>query len=62
MVRVNRREGAGEVETTLDDGSAVSADELLVAVGRQPNTDRIGLETVDLKPGEWLNVDDTCTS
>ena len=61
VVRVNRREGAGKIEITLDDGSAVSAHELLVAVGRQPNTDRIGLETVGLKPGEWLNVDDTCT-
>ena len=61
VVRVDRPEGAGGTEITLDDGSVVSADELLVAVGRRPNTDRIGLETVGFKPGEWLNVDDSCS-
>jgi pyruvate/2-oxoglutarate dehydrogenase complex dihydrolipoamide dehydrogenase (E3) component len=45
-----------------DDGSstAITADELLVAVGRKPNTQDLGLETVGLKSQQWLNVDDTC--
>jgi dihydrolipoamide dehydrogenase len=30
-----------------------------VAAGRRPRTDDIGLETVGLKPGSWLDVDDT---
>jgi dihydrolipoamide dehydrogenase len=47
------------VTVTLDDGSIVEADELLVAVGRRPRTDDVGLETVGLEPGSWLTVDDT---
>ena len=31
-----------------------------MAVGRTPNTGKLGLETVGLKPGNWLQVDDTC--
>ncbi len=49
-------------ETTvlvLDDGSEVVADELLVATGRTPRTDDLGLETIDLEPGSWIDVDDT---
>jgi pyruvate/2-oxoglutarate dehydrogenase complex dihydrolipoamide dehydrogenase (E3) component len=42
------------------DGGNVEADELLVATGRVPNTKDIGLETVSLKPGDWIDVDDTC--
>ena len=33
-------------------------DELLVAAGRRPRTDDIGLETVGLSPGGYLKVDD----
>jgi pyruvate/2-oxoglutarate dehydrogenase complex dihydrolipoamide dehydrogenase (E3) component len=49
----------GTVTLTLDDGTAVTADEVLVAVGRAPRTEDIGLETVGLAPGSWLDVDDT---
>jgi pyruvate/2-oxoglutarate dehydrogenase complex dihydrolipoamide dehydrogenase (E3) component len=49
----------GSVTLTLDDGTAVTADEVLVAVGRAPRTEDIGLETVGLAPGSWLDVDDT---
>lgn len=42
------------------DGGSVEADEILVATGRLPNTKDIGLETVSLKPGDWIDVDDTC--
>jgi pyruvate/2-oxoglutarate dehydrogenase complex dihydrolipoamide dehydrogenase (E3) component len=52
--------GGGSVQIMLDNGNTITAEELLVAVGRKPNTDKLGLETVGLKPGDWLDVDDTC--
>ena len=52
-------DAGGTVTLTLDDGTAVTADEVLVAVGRAPRTEGIGLETVGLAPGSWLDVDDT---
>ncbi len=51
--------GTGAVTLTLDDGSAVTADEVLAATGRAPRTADIGLEAVGLAPGSWLEVDDT---
>ncbi|MCH6229968.1 NAD(P)/FAD-dependent oxidoreductase [Microbacterium sp. CFH 31415] len=56
--RVARVDG-GDVVLSLSDGSEVRAAELLVATGRVPRTADIGLETVGLTPGEWLDVDDT---
>ncbi|SCG53477.1 dihydrolipoamide dehydrogenase [Micromonospora echinaurantiaca] len=53
------RDGDGTVHITLTDGERVDADELLVAIGRTPNTQDIGLERIGLKPGAWLTVDDT---
>ncbi|MET0725701.1 MAG: NAD(P)/FAD-dependent oxidoreductase [Leifsonia sp.] len=53
------RNAAGEVELTLDDGSVVVADELLVATGRTPRSEDLGLETIGLTPGSWLDVDET---
>jgi dihydrolipoamide dehydrogenase len=49
----------GPVSLTLDDGSTVTADEVLAATGRAPRTSDIGLETVGLEPGSWLDVDET---
>ena len=49
----------GSVTVTLDDGTAVEAAEVLAATGRVPRTDDIGLESVGLTPGSWLDVDDT---
>ncbi len=49
----------GEVTLTVTDGSPVSADEVLVATGRVPRTTDLGLETIGLEPGSWLDVDDT---
>jgi pyruvate/2-oxoglutarate dehydrogenase complex dihydrolipoamide dehydrogenase (E3) component len=43
---------------TLESGQQVIGDELLVAVGRTPHTADLGLETVDLAPGETIAVDD----
>jgi pyruvate/2-oxoglutarate dehydrogenase complex dihydrolipoamide dehydrogenase (E3) component len=54
-----KRNDDGTVSITLTDGEQIDADELLVAIGRTPNTQDIGLETVGLKPGAWLTVDDT---
>ena len=53
------RASAGEVEVELSVGGPVRADELLVAVGREPVTDEIGLETVGLEPGKPIEVDDS---
>lgn len=52
------REG-GVVTATLDDGSTVEADEILVATGRTPNTVGLGLASVGLEDGDWLPTDDT---
>jgi dihydrolipoamide dehydrogenase len=48
----------GIFTVTLDDGTGVEVDELLVAVGRTPGTSGIGLETLDLEAGRWLEVGD----
>jgi dihydrolipoamide dehydrogenase len=52
-----RSEG-GEVVVELDSGDAIAGDELLVAVGRRPNTNDLGLETIGLEPGKPIEVDD----
>jgi dihydrolipoamide dehydrogenase len=57
-VRVDRDEH-GLVTTTLDDGTSVVTSEVLAATGRAAHTRNLGLETVGLTPGEWLEVDDT---
>ncbi|WP_157002486.1 dihydrolipoyl dehydrogenase family protein [Agromyces laixinhei] len=53
------RIASGEVVVTLAGGETVTADEVLVATGRRPRSDRLGLETVGLEPGAWVAVDDT---
>ncbi|GGR43780.1 dihydrolipoamide dehydrogenase [Nocardioides luteus] len=53
-----RRDDSGEVHLTLSDDTEVTADEVLVATGRVPNTKDLGLEHVGLEPGSWLEVDD----
>ncbi|BCJ50155.1 hypothetical protein Asp14428_16300 [Actinoplanes sp. NBRC 14428] len=53
------RDADGTVRLTLTGGDRVEADELLVAVGRTPNTHDLGLDRAGLKPGAWLTVDDT---
>ena len=44
---------------TLEDGRELVGDELLVAVGRTPATAELGLETVGLEPGKYVEVDDS---
>jgi dihydrolipoamide dehydrogenase len=52
-----RSEG-GEVVVELDSGESIPGDELLVAIGRRPNTTDLGVETVGLEPGKPIEVDD----
>jgi len=60
-VRALRRpDPGGAVTLELDDDTELKVDEVLFATGREPLTDYIGLETVGLTPGGWLDVDDTC--
>ncbi|HWD62728.1 MAG TPA: NAD(P)/FAD-dependent oxidoreductase [Humibacter sp.] len=47
------------VAIELDDGTTIVADEVLVATGRVPQTQDIGLEAIGLTPGSWLTVDDS---
>lgn len=53
------REGGrpgGRVALTLEGGEAVEADELLVAAGRAPNTDGLGLDAVGLATDDRGNL------
>jgi pyruvate/2-oxoglutarate dehydrogenase complex dihydrolipoamide dehydrogenase (E3) component len=45
------------VTVTTDDGGSAVGDVLLVALGRQPGTYDVGIETVGLEPGEVVKVD-----
>ena len=51
------RDGRGPVTVHLDDGSSVTAEELLVAVGRTPQVQGLGLESVGLEPEGYVEVD-----
>ncbi|MFB7512089.1 dihydrolipoyl dehydrogenase family protein [Streptomyces sp. NPDC056144] len=59
VTAVVRDGGTGPVTVVLDGGDHVEADEVLFATGRAPRTEDIGLETVGLEPGSWLDVDDS---
>ena len=58
MAAVRRDGPNGAVTATLADGRSLTGDEILVAVGRRPKTTDIGLDTVGLSPGGYLEVDD----
>ena len=49
----------GTARLFLSNGEVVVADRILVAAGRAPRTDDLGLEAVGLRPGSWLEVDDS---
>jgi dihydrolipoamide dehydrogenase len=53
-----QRNGEGAV-LDLNDGGTVVAEQVLVATGRVPRTMELGLETIGLTDGDWLDVDDT---
>ena len=48
----------GEVTVEIEGQDPVTADELIVATGRHPHTDDVGLETVGLEAGAYVDVDD----
>jgi dihydrolipoamide dehydrogenase len=52
------REG-GKVTVELDDGTSVSGDEILVAVGRRILSADLGVEHLGVEPGRPIEVDDT---
>jgi dihydrolipoamide dehydrogenase len=60
VTRVARDGRDGAVTARLDDGSTLECEEFLVAAGRWPRTEDLGLESVGLEPGSWLEVDDSC--
>ncbi|WP_217176949.1 NAD(P)/FAD-dependent oxidoreductase [Streptomyces sp. AC495_CC817] len=51
--------GDDGVVITLSDGSTVEASEVLVATGRAPRSEDIGIEVAGLEPGRWIETDDT---
>ena len=61
VTAVHRPRPNGPVQVSLDSGEQIEVDQILFATGRTPNTTHIGLETVGLPPGTWLEVDDTCS-
>jgi pyruvate/2-oxoglutarate dehydrogenase complex dihydrolipoamide dehydrogenase (E3) component len=56
---VSRDGDGGPVTVTLDDGTALVADELLAAVGRKPLTADLGVDHLGLEPGKPIAVRDT---
>ena len=48
----------GRVTVELDDGSSVSGDEILVAVGRRIQSAELGLDDLGVEPGRPIEVDD----
>lgn len=52
------RQPDGRVAVTFGKGRECTARELLIATGRRPCTDDLGLEVLGLEPGSWLTVDD----
>jgi pyruvate/2-oxoglutarate dehydrogenase complex dihydrolipoamide dehydrogenase (E3) component len=57
LAKASEVDGAARLE--LRDGSVLTADRLLVATGRRPATDDLGLESIGLSSGKPLAVDDT---
>jgi pyruvate/2-oxoglutarate dehydrogenase complex dihydrolipoamide dehydrogenase (E3) component len=53
------RQGDGLTRVSLSNERTVLVDRVLTATGRQPRTENLGLETVGVKPGSWLEVDDS---
>jgi pyruvate/2-oxoglutarate dehydrogenase complex dihydrolipoamide dehydrogenase (E3) component len=57
-VEVQRAERDGDgIRLSMADGTTREGDELLVAVGRRPRTDGLGLESLGLRGGEPVAVD-----
>jgi pyruvate/2-oxoglutarate dehydrogenase complex dihydrolipoamide dehydrogenase (E3) component len=61
VTAVRRPEPGGEVTLEIEGGGDVVADEVLVATGRRPRTHDLGLESVGLQGGRYVDVDDWLT-
>ncbi len=59
ITSVRRDSADGSVVVEVDGSAACVGDELLVAAGRRVATDELGLDTVGLTPGRFVEVDDT---
>lgn len=57
--RVRRDSMDGPVVIQLADETSFTADELLVAAGRKPATDKLGVDSVGLSPGRLIEVDES---
>lgn len=58
VTRLQQAAPDGPITATLSDGSTVEGDEILMAVGRRPLTTDVGLHTVGLEPGRYIEVND----
>jgi dihydrolipoamide dehydrogenase len=56
--QVTRAAPDAPVSVTLEDGRSFTGDEILAATGRRPATDDLGVDTVGLEPGKYVEVDD----
>jgi dihydrolipoamide dehydrogenase len=58
-VKAERVSRSGDAVTvSLSNGDSVRGEELLVVVGRKPPTEDLGLESVGLEPGQYVETDD----
>lgn len=55
---VARDDATGRTTVTLDGGEELTAERLLVGIGRRPRTDDLGLEALGLEAGEPIAVDE----
>jgi len=53
------RAADGTARLALASGDSIEADQILVATGREPRTDDLGLASIGLRDGTWLDVDDS---
>jgi dihydrolipoamide dehydrogenase len=53
---------SGGVQITLEDGSSLTAERLIVATGKKPKLDDLGLDTVGIEPGPngYIPIDEHC--
>jgi len=58
MIAASRTADDAPVTATLEDGREFVGDEILVAVGRRPRTQDLGLESVGIEPGGFIHVGD----
>lgn len=65
VLEMVERAPSGRLHATLSDGETIDADQVMLAVGRMPNTENLGLEAagVKLDPQHAVIVDEySCTS